>query len=154
MTFDLELVRYQFPELEHDEWDSNWLVVSGKVVTAERSWNFSVPCLLTMEAHDLSHWLAECSVAKPAKERIFFTEPNLSFEVIVGDSQTVSVRIYFALESLPPGVDVEIDDFFEVFQVSRQTLALAQADLCRSLRQFPVRAGASLWVPPCADSIP
>lgn len=25
-TFDLEIVRYQFPELENDEWDSNWLL--------------------------------------------------------------------------------------------------------------------------------
>ena len=32
-AFDLTIVRYQFPELENDEWDSNWLVISGHVVT-------------------------------------------------------------------------------------------------------------------------
>ena len=57
-AFDLTIVRYQFPELENDEWDSNWLVISVHVVTGERSWNFVNPCMLTMEAHDLANWLA------------------------------------------------------------------------------------------------
>jgi hypothetical protein len=116
-SFDLKIVRYQFSELENDEWDSNWLVISGHVATAERSWKFVDPCMLTMEAHDLANWLAESSTGKPAKERIFFTEPNMSFEFIGADAQSAQLRVYFALESLPPKVDAEIDEFFELFQM-------------------------------------
>jgi hypothetical protein len=116
--FDLEIVRYQFPDLEHDEWDSNWLVVSGDVVTPARSWQFVDPCLVTMEAHDLANWLADVGSGKPTKLRIFFTEPNLSFEVIPRDSQTVELRLYFALKSLPPGVDADMTSSSNCFTLA------------------------------------
>lgn len=151
-SFDLTIVRYQFPELENDEWDSNGLVISGHVVTGVRSWNFVDPCMLTMEAHDLANWLAEASTGTPAKERIFFTEPNLSFEFIGADAQSAQIRVYFALESLPPKVDAEIDEFFEPLQIGRDELAQAARELCKSLSRFPVRAGARQWVPRCSEA--
>jgi hypothetical protein len=151
-TFDLEIVRYQFPELESDEWDSNWLVISGSVVSAARSWNFFDPCLVTMEAHDLANWLAALANGRPTKERIFFTEPNLSFEAVAADAQSAELRVYFSLESKPPNVEAEIDEFFELFKIARNDLAQAARDLCRSLRRFPVRAGARLGVPPCTEA--
>src|SRR5436309_2354225 len=118
-VFDLELLRYQLPELEHANWDSNWLVVSGKVVTPLRSWEFVDPCLLTMEAHDLANWLADLVAERQADARIFFTEPNLSFEVVAADSEVIKLRLYFACESLPPNVQADSDEFFEPISVSR-----------------------------------
>lgn len=151
-TFDLEIVRYQFPELENDEWESNWLVISGKVVSAKRSWRFVDPCLVTMEVHDLANWLSELAAGRSTKKRIFFTEPNLSFEAVAVGSQSAELRVYFWLESLPPNVEAEIDEFFELITVGLDDLAQAAHDLCKSLRFYPVRAGARLWVPPCTEA--
>ena len=102
-SFDLEILRYQFPELEHSDWDSNWLEVSGKVVTPARSWEFLDPCLLTMEAHDLANWLAAVVADKQTDARIFFTEPNLSFELVAADSEVIELRLYFATRVVAAG---------------------------------------------------
>lgn len=150
-TFELEILRYQFPEIEHDAWDSNWLVMFGNVISNERSWNFTDPCLLTIEAHELANWLAELASGQPAPKTIDFTEPNLSFKAIGSDARSVVLRVYFAFESRPSKAVAESDDFFEVFRISRDDLAIAARDLCRSLRRYPIRAGARPWVSLCVE---
>lgn len=45
---------YQFPHIESDEFDANWLVVEGLVAPAdERAWKFRDPALLTWEVEGL-----------------------------------------------------------------------------------------------------
>ncbi|WP_420878293.1 WapI family immunity protein [Sphingobium yanoikuyae] len=39
----LEVEGYQFPDVPNDEWDSNWLVITGDAVLDGRSWRFRDP---------------------------------------------------------------------------------------------------------------
>lgn len=149
--FELEILGYEFPNLEHDMWDANWLLISGKMVTPARSWQFVDPCLVTMEAHELAKWFADLGTRRPAESRIDFTEPNLSFEWMPSDSQTVELRLYLACNSLPPGVDTGDEEFFEPFHVTREELRDAANELCRAIANYPVRAGADHWSPPCRE---
>jgi hypothetical protein len=41
--------RYQFPEITDDEWNSNWLIITGEAVLEDKSWSFRDPCLTTFE---------------------------------------------------------------------------------------------------------
>jgi hypothetical protein len=148
---------YEFPDLEVDDWDSNWLVVAGEVVTPARKWSFSDPCLLTMEVHDLANWLFALGSGTPPQSRLFFTEPNLSFETVSSDSETANLGVYFACESLPTGVNSDDGEFFELFVLNRRDIGKAAITLCRSLEQFPLRAGARLFHSPCwevRDNLP
>lgn len=155
--FVLRLVGYEFPDLENDDWDSNWLVVAIEVVTPVRKWSFSDPCLLTMEVHNLANWLFALRSGPPPERRIFFTEPNLSFESDSIDPETAELRVYFACESLPTGVDSDEGEFFELFVLNRSDIGKAAFTLCRSLEQLPLRAGARLFHSPCwevRDNLP
>jgi hypothetical protein len=53
-AFELRVAGYQFPDIESDEFDANWLVVEGLVAPAdERAWKFRDPALLTWEVEGL-----------------------------------------------------------------------------------------------------
>ena len=66
---ELAIVGYQFPEVRTDPWDSNWLLVSVRVVTAEGSWDVVDPCLTTWEAKHLVRWLVNAAARDPAAVR-------------------------------------------------------------------------------------
>lgn len=55
--FEFRVLRYQFPEIKHDEYDSNWLVANIHARTVTRAWSSTDPCMLTWEAHWLLNWL-------------------------------------------------------------------------------------------------
>src|SRR3954452_11841563 len=56
-SLDLKILGYQFPHLETQQYDSNWLIVSGNVTGPIGSWQFSDPFLLTYEAERLASWM-------------------------------------------------------------------------------------------------
>jgi hypothetical protein len=51
------VVGYQFPDNHISEYDSNWLVIEGRVSHPQADWSFRDPCLLTYEADYLADWL-------------------------------------------------------------------------------------------------
>ena len=51
----MSLVGYQFPDLEDDEYDSNWLNVKIEVSNERGKWSAIDPALLTYEVE----WLIE-----------------------------------------------------------------------------------------------
>ena len=57
--FQLVIVRYQFPDVDEDRWESNWLIVNGTVAAAGEKWVFTEPCVTTFELADLADWLDE-----------------------------------------------------------------------------------------------
>ena len=61
--FQLDIVDYQFPEIE-DGYDANWLVVEVEVSNELGSWKKQDPCVLTWELHWLSKWLNNLELAK------------------------------------------------------------------------------------------
>ena len=64
----LDPLRYEFATTAGDEWDNNWLVISGDILAPDRAWQFAVPCLTTVEAKRISAWLR--SVAKGGLTRV------------------------------------------------------------------------------------
>src|SRR5438270_404583 len=55
---ELRIAGYQFPHEQFDPWDSNWLLVSIRVVAPQGTWEVVDPSLTTWEAHQVVHWLA------------------------------------------------------------------------------------------------
>jgi hypothetical protein len=129
--------RYQFPEITDDDWDSNWLIITGDAVVDDKSWSFRDPCLTTFEVERLANWLDEVSDGRAEKPFCGFTEPNLDFERV----SDATVRIAFSLEALPPwskrdgdlgeiGFNIPIND----------RLGAAASSLRALLTRFPIRA--------------
>jgi hypothetical protein len=131
----LRLMKYQFPSITDDDWDSNWLVVFGEVCLDGQVWQFEDPCLTTFEAARLADWLV-CVFEGTQTGDIGFVEPNLQFDFL-GRS---SVRVSFRFESGPPwaGKDDKWDEHgFEV-TIGPQLAEAAKA-LRRQLIHFPER---------------
>jgi len=109
-SITLAPVRYEFANPAGNEWDDKWLVISGDVSAPDGAWQFAVPCLTTFEARSISAWLRSVangdipvSVIGDAgvEPSLQFTEPNLAFSVGSCQSGSMSVRVHFALESMP-----------------------------------------------------
>lgn len=131
----LRLVRYEFPEIKDDKWDSNWLVVFGEAYIDGRRWRFECPCLGTIEVGALAEWLHNVANGDEVDE-IDFIEPNLEFGLLARSH----VRVSFALESAPPWVDgYDLDNRIGFDVTIGPHLAKAAADLKCQLDVFPVR---------------
>ena len=140
---ELGLVGYQFPKEERDPWDSNWLLVSVRVLAAEGSWDVVDPCLTTWEAKRLVSYLIHAAAHDPAAVPLTFTEPNL---VVTVRSRTsaplrVHLRACFALELRPPWARMAAGsgNLCVDLDVERGDLARAAASLLSDLVQFPQR---------------
>ncbi|TFD27802.1 WapI family immunity protein [Cryobacterium lyxosi] len=145
----LEPVRYELANPAGDEWDDNWLVIKGDVSSPDAEWQFAVPCLTTFEAKRISAWLR--SVANgdvpvsaigdagvvPSLE---FTEPNLAFSVGSYQGGLMSVRVHFALESMPVGQSSdERDQFWVGIAVTAADLDSSANQWDKALSVFPAR---------------
>ncbi|TFD68396.1 WapI family immunity protein [Cryobacterium gelidum] len=135
----LEPVRYELANPAGDEWDDNWLVIKGDVSAPDAEWQFAVPCLTTFEAKRISAWLrgvangdVPVSVSGDAGvvPSLEFTEPNLAFSVGSYHGGLMSVRVHFALESMPVGQSSDERDQFWV------GIAVTAADLESSANQW------------------
>lgn len=140
---ELALVGYQFPDEERDPWDSNWLLVSVRVLTPEGSWAVVDPCLTTWEAKRLVAWLVHAAGRDPSAVPMTFTEPNLT---VTARSRTSAplrahVRACFALELRPPWAHTAAgsDNLCVDLDVDRGDLARAAASLLMDLVKFPQR---------------
>ena len=47
--FEMEVVSYQFPHLEHEQYDSDWLNIKIRVRMSQGYWTSTDPSLLTWE---------------------------------------------------------------------------------------------------------
>lgn len=75
--FELRVAGYQFPELEHDDWDSNWLIVEIRSAPADqRPWKSVDPSLLTWEVERLSNWLEALASGEAVEDGEYFVEPT------------------------------------------------------------------------------
>ena len=139
---ELHVVGYQFPADDTDPWDSNWLLVSVRVVAPAGTWEVIDPCLTTWEAKHLVRWLVNAAARDPDAAPVTFTEPNLTVmaEAKPGDPNRVLVRACFQLELRPPwargsgGRELCVD-----LDVGRAALARAAASLLAELVRFPPR---------------
>jgi len=149
---DIAIDGYQFPSQKpagiHD-YDANWLMISGAVVTQDRSWTFRDPCLTTWEISELRGWLwsvangrvdPQPTGAGPGHRD--FTEPNIEVRLQERGDDFVALDFIFFAESAPPGVteDVQFDDGYPVrIRVDLATLLIASEELAREKAQWPPR---------------
>jgi hypothetical protein len=141
---EVSLVGYQFPDEERDPWDSNWLLVSVRVLAREGSWSVVDPCLTTWEAKRLVAWLVHAAARDPAAAPMTFTEPNLTVTARTRTTRPplrVAVRACFALELRPPWLHnvAGSDKLCIDLDVERADLARAAASLLSDLMAFPQR---------------
>ncbi len=54
------------------------------------------------KSRGLSSWLEALASEQTVEEREDFLEPNLRFEVAARDEDTITILVYFELESRPP----------------------------------------------------
>lgn len=142
--FELRIVGYQYPHLETELYDSNWLQIEGKVTHPKGSWPFTDPCLLTYEVGELANWLDALAENRPSARNLGFTEPNLSFEFRETPFPK-TLRIYLDMEAWPRwarGKAVESEDIWVEFPVSEEILRQAADSLRRQLEKYPQRAEA------------
>ena len=142
-AFELRVAGYQFPDIESDEFDANWLVIEGRVAPAdERAWEFRDPALLTWEVERLSNWLEALASGQPVEESEDFLEPNLRFEVVGRSEDVITIRVYFELESRPPWFfarEAGMNDLWVDLLVDSDDLRAAASSVRSDLAKYPPR---------------
>jgi hypothetical protein len=140
--FEMEVAGYQFPHLEQEQDDSDWLKIKISVRLREGSWTSTDPSLLTWELTSLAQWLESIAEGASVESEESFLEPNLRFEITQSEAKTL--RVYFELESRPPWAPSDgagMDDLFAEFAVNPDDLRDAASSLREDLKRFPVRVG-------------
>ena len=141
--FQLLIVRYQYPDVHEDRWDSNWLIVNGSVSAGDEKWRFTDPCVTTFELADLADWLDELATDGSQPSAFEFTEPNLKFTYTPWPQR--AVQLTFAHDSAPStrseverrnGVTVE-------FPLSGSQAAALATEIRQALTDYPIRGGAA-----------
>ncbi|MGI5250086.1 WapI family immunity protein [Actinacidiphila glaucinigra] len=150
---ELRPLRYQFARARGNRYDDNWLVIGGKVTTAEGHWAFADPALLTHEASQVTAWLravAEGTVAvrHPDEEGYlspdtWFNEPVLAFSLAARSDAEAVIRLHLSLEAAPPwrlGDDrPDIYHYFVEVRADVSSLLLAADQWELALASFPTR---------------
>jgi hypothetical protein len=138
--FELNILKYEFPEEESAQYDSNWLMIEISVNHPKGEWQSSDPSLLTYEAKAIADWLEKIAANEIAEKTLSFIEPNLSFEL---QDDKKHFRIYFELESRPSWAASDAageKDLWLEIEIDGENLLEAAEDLRRQLNKFPQRA--------------
>lgn len=140
VSFDLQVVGYQFPAEHEAAYDSNWLNVRISVTHPLGSWSCTDPALLTYELSRLASWFVELSGGDRTRLEESFLEPNLTFEIVTGSVE--KLRVSFRLEFSPPwaGSTKSSSRPYVEFPLDAIDLAAAGATLLEELARFPQRA--------------
>ena len=141
-SIELRIAGYEFPEMETEAYDSNWLVVEGFVAHTRGAWRFRDACLLTYEVADLADWLESIARDETIPSECGFIEPVLEFRALVFDGYPV-LRIYFELESRPEWAASDgagKGDLWLELPLGEIDLVCAATELRRQLASYPQRA--------------
>jgi hypothetical protein len=139
-SFTMSLIGYQFPELEHAHYDSNWLNVKIVVSQGRSKWSAVDPALLTYEVQSLADWLKELSTGKYARRHLWFTEPCISFHLLPSEGEPDRLVIEFSHEFRPPRANDPDVDHHIAFPLASIDLINAAQQLENQLHQYPQRA--------------
>ena len=138
-TVDFRIVGYQFPQIDNDHYDSNWLIIEVRVESNSGKWVASDPALLTFEFQEIIDWL-EAIYQQPKTTAPFldFIEPNLQFEFLAYEDTNFQIRMRFDYELLPENAIQEkcyfVDVEWDLGQLLNVIIGLKQ-----SLAAFPER---------------
>ncbi len=142
-SFALKILSYQFPHLEREDYDSNWLNVRIDVITQDYSWSATEPSLLTYEVARLAEWLDAVKQGESVEDEIGFIEPCLWFKLTNDNGTAKSLQIHFELEYRPDQSRMEKMRerlCFVEFSLAEIDLEQASASLRSQLSNYPQRA--------------
>ena len=140
--FRLDIIGYQFPELAHKEYDSNWLRIHMTVNTTQDMWEVTDPFLLTYEVEALADWLDDVAAHENKENEIGFLEPNLWLQVADPTTETLCLRVHFGAECRPPSAHTSTSntkDIYAEFLLSDVDLLEAAESLRSQLKVYPQR---------------
>lgn len=137
---ELKIVNYEFPSKSNDIWDNNWLNIYVKVSSEVGNWQTVDPSLTTWEMRELIDWFEALAQRSTVKlQQLSFTEPNLSFELLVGENnKLIMFRIKFDLESKPQNATNNKEYIVDCSVDNRELKRIAN-DLKSELEKFPER---------------
>lgn len=140
-SFTMSLVGYQFPELEGEEDDSNWLNVKIEVSNQRGKWSAIDPALLTYEVEWLIDWLRALSAGNYVERESGFFEPCLSFHLSPAEGDPDELVIELSHGFAPPWTTKGSGEQHQiVFPLTSIDLTGAAQSLENQLRRYPQRA--------------
>ena len=143
--FEMRVAGYQFPHLEHEPYDSDWLNIEVSVKHPRGAWSKTDACILTFELANLIDWLGWLADDLPTHSEESFMEPELSFEWFGEGKNILRVYLHYSLrpEWSPYHGPDEEEQLFVEFVVTPDDLRTATASLRAELKKFPVRVRCS-----------
>lgn len=137
---ELKILRYQFPD--HNiagDWDSNWLDIYLKVSSKLGRWETVHPSLTTFEIKEIISWFRDLSENRQVQyPELYFTEPNIEFQLKNSTQESKTIRIVFGLESRPQSAK-DGQEYYMDCLLTNQQLAHASLQLENELKFFPER---------------
>lgn len=139
-TFELQILGYEFPHNEDDEYDSNWLIVRIVAKNAENTWETVEACMDTYGAQELYNWLDVIVNGSETHLQLKkgFLEHELNFELISSTSQHLSIRVRCRFHRVLKGYLYLIRTAFD-YQLEREQLRQAAQVWLSEIQQFPTR---------------
>ena len=139
---ELAILGYELPDVEGDQYDSNWLLLRVDARDGETAWAADDPALLTWEVERVAKWLTRLAGARVEHPWCGFVEPSLEFRADALADGQVALRVYFELELRPPGRSSSVvgrRDCYLEFALTADQLRAAARELRADLSRFPVR---------------
>jgi hypothetical protein len=142
--FEMKVVGYEFPELETEHHDSNWLLIQIEASHPRGEWSATDPALLTYEIEWLANWLETLASGDFSKPHMWFTEPCLEFHLSFDDHPEPILQVVFSHEFRPPWASREWredeEEHLLEFRLSDLNLHHSVQSLHEQLKTFPQRA--------------
>ena len=134
-SLEFRAIGYQFPQPMRDQYDSNWLMIGGRIEKDGAAWQFQDPCLLTDELLSLAEWFESRVRDAISNSEISFVEPNLYFKWTHG-----ILRVDLEQECRPPWAPFDkVDEFYITLSPSPEEMTDAARALREDLENFPIR---------------
>ena len=134
----LSIDGYQFPDMDYEYYDSNWLLINGDLSHQGSKYLFTDPCLLTRDVTKLSDWLEQVANWDANTKKLGFTEPCLSFELMPSNLIRVNVNLMAHPVLLSSDSRVRIDLCIDIPIITKQLMSAAN-NLRAQLRNYPAR---------------
>jgi hypothetical protein len=141
--FELAILAYEFPDIEDDVWESNWVWVRIDVVNHQGTWTSKLT-MQNAELEVLSEWLVGNGSHADELE-LQFLEPTLSFSIQDESAAGCTLRIWFELEARARWAPWEIvpqRDLWTDLRITREDALRASEELRGELAPFPFRGRA------------
>ena len=140
IVFALKIVDYEFPHIEMDRWDSNWLNIQVSVHHPKGNWTAIAPCMTTFDVARLANWFEKSREAQIEFGAVVFLESSVEFE-IVGSRNGYFLKVCFRHAMRPPWAwkDVRKCDVYVKFPLGEIDMLEAAKALRAQLESYPQR---------------